>query len=151
MLLLCISEFAAFLFLLLIKKGTSERVYCDSNSKIFNFLNFLASSHFVKGVESVSEVGAATRGLYSPLWEVWFSVGCGPTAHTKPCLAYIRVCLRAIEGLCQWNNLYVDWRANTVCLECDFIIRPRSSCFLNPYIQLLVLISCRKCGMLNVR
>ena len=88
MLLLCISEFAANLFLLLITKSTSESIYCDCNSKIFNLLNFLASSHFVKGVESVSEVGAATTGLYSPLiewtsdddqqWEVRFSVGSGP-------------------------------------------------------------------------
>jgi len=86
-LLLCISEFAANLFLLLITKSTSESIYCDCNSKIFNFLNCLAS-HFVKGVESVSEVGSATRGLYSPLiewtsvddqhWEIQFSVGCGP-------------------------------------------------------------------------
>ena len=123
--------------LLLITKSTSESLYCDSNSKIFNFLNFLSSSHFVKGVESVSEGGATTRGLYSPLiewtsdndqqWEVQFSVGSGPV-----CLTYIRVCLCTIEGLCQWNNLYIDWRVNTVIFECDFIIRPRSSCYPNP-------------------
>lgn len=135
--MLCISEFAANWFLLLITKSTSKSIYCDCNSKLFNFLNFLASSHFIKGVDSISEVGAATRVLYSPLikwtsdndqqWEVQFSVGSVPA-----CFAYIRVCLHTTEGLCQWNHLYIDWRANTIRFECDFIIRPRSSCFLNP-------------------
>jgi len=39
-LMLCITEFAANWFLLLVTKSTSESIYCNCNGKTFNFLKY---------------------------------------------------------------------------------------------------------------